>query len=227
VPESVYRKLHNGEFSILESYCRALRAAQKLVYLESQFLWSPEIVEILAEKLRNPPADDFRVVALLPARPNDGADVSRGQVAALIDADGGDARFLACTVYARHGVLRDLIYVHSKLGIVDDRWLTIGSANLNEHSLFNDSEVNIVSLDPSLARSARLELWAEHLETTPEAIDRDSTEVVDELWIPTADDGLERIRAGEPLAHRLVKLPGVSRRRARVSGAIQSRIYDA
>ena len=110
--------------------------------------------------------------------------------------------------------------------IVDDRWFTIGSANLNEHSLFNDSELNVVSLDPAFARSSRLELWAEHLETTQDEIDRDSTEIVDELWNPIADEQLERIRSGLPLSHRLVKLPGVSRRRARVSGAIQSRIFD-
>jgi phosphatidylserine/phosphatidylglycerophosphate/cardiolipin synthase-like enzyme len=227
IPEHVYAVLDNGDFSILESYCRALRSAEKLVYLENQFLWSPEIVRILVDKLHDPPADDFRVVALLPARPNDGADVSRGQVAALIEADDGNGRFLACTIYARHGDVRDLIYVHAKIGIVDDRWFTIGSANLNEHSLFNDSELNVVSLDPALARTARLELWAEHLETDANAIDRDSTEIVDELWIPTADEQLQRIRAGSPLSHRLVKLPGVSRRRARASGAIQSRIYDA
>jgi phosphatidylserine/phosphatidylglycerophosphate/cardiolipin synthase-like enzyme len=30
-------------------------------------------------------------------------------------------------------------YVHSKIGIVDDAWMTVGSANLNEHSFFNDT----------------------------------------------------------------------------------------
>ena len=29
-----------------------------------------------------------------------------------------------------------------------DRWLTVGSANLNEHSLFNDTEVNIGVYEP-------------------------------------------------------------------------------
>ena len=76
---------------------------------------------MLVDKLRDPPSDDFRVVVLLPARANDGADVSRGQVAALIDADDGAERFLACTVYAREGKLRDIVYVHAKIGIVDDR----------------------------------------------------------------------------------------------------------
>ena len=130
----------------------ALRSAERLVYLENQFLWSPEIVGVLIDKLRDPPSDDFRVVVLLPARANDGADVSRGQIAALIHADDGAERFLACTVYARAGKLRDVVYVHAKIGIVDDRWFTIGSANLNAHSLFNDTEMNVVCLDPAVAR---------------------------------------------------------------------------
>ena len=148
IPEAVYeRSLPHGDFSVFESYVRALRSARRFVYLENQFLWSPEIVRILADKLKEPPSDDFRVVVLLPANANDGADVSRGQVAALINADDGNGRFLACTVYARQGRFRDTVYVHAKIGIVDDRWLTIGSANLNERSLFDDSEMNVVTLD--------------------------------------------------------------------------------
>src|SRR5689334_9417848 len=42
VPEHVYGRLHKGAFGILESYMRALQAAQELVYLESQFFWLPE-----------------------------------------------------------------------------------------------------------------------------------------------------------------------------------------
>ena len=56
------------------------------------------------------------------------------------------------------------MYVHAKIGIVDDAWLTLGSANLNEHSLFNDTEMNVLICDPALARETRLRLWSEHLE---------------------------------------------------------------
>ena len=62
----------------------------------------------------------------------------------------------------------DQLYVHAKIGIVDDRWLTIGSANLNAHSFFNDTEVNVQVADPALARATRLRLWSEHL-GVPEA----------------------------------------------------------
>ncbi len=226
VRDGVFEKAPRGDYSLLEAYTAALRSAERLVYLESQFLWSPEIVEILADKLRDPPSDDFRILLLLPARANDGADVSCGQVAALIDADDGQARFLACTLYARSGKLRDNVYVHSKIGIVDDRWLTLGSANLNSHSLFNDTEVNVVTLDPDLARDTRLRLWSEHLELPVDEIDGDPTEVFERFWEPISEEQLERIETDQPLTHRLVKLPGVSRGHRRVLGPILGHVYD-
>src|SRR5439155_2523659 len=226
VPEKVYDGLPNGEFTILESYVRALRGAQRLVYLESQFLWSPEIVEILAAKLREPPADEFRVVVLLPAKPMNGADDTRGQLGVLADAaerGGDERRFLACTLF-QPGPDGEPVYVHAKIGIVDDAWLTIGSANLNEHSLFNDTELNVVSHDADLVRATRLRLWKEHLEV--ERVDDDPAAVIDRQWKPIANEQLQRRRAGEPLTHRLVELPGVSRHSKRLLGPLQGLLVD-
>ena len=45
IPEKVYAAEPRGDFRILESYVRAIRSAQSFIYLENQFLWSPEIVE--------------------------------------------------------------------------------------------------------------------------------------------------------------------------------------
>ena len=184
VPEKVYRAVPRGDFRILESYVRALRSAQRFIYLENQFLWSPEISSILADKLRNPPRDDFRLLVVLPAKPNSGGDDTRGVLGELIEADGDAGRLLACTLFARAGRVADPIYVHAKIGIVDDEWLTVGSANLNEHSLFNDTEMNIVTHDPAIARQTRLRLWAEHLELTADHVDGDPARVIDDLWNP-------------------------------------------
>jgi phosphatidylserine/phosphatidylglycerophosphate/cardiolipin synthase-like enzyme len=226
VPEKIYGFLAEGDFRILEAYTRALRSARELVYLESQFLWSGQIVEILAGKLRSPPADDFRVVVLLPAKPNNGADSTRGQLAALIRADGGAGRFLACTLSARTGHLSGPLYVHSKIGIVDDAWLTVGSANLNEHSFFNDTEMNIISCDRELARSTRLRLWSEHLERPIEDISGAPAAVLDELWRPIAVEQRERVERGEPSTHHLRELAGVSRRSMALLGPIDSLLVD-
>ncbi len=113
------------------------------------------------------------------------------------------------------------------MGIVDDRWLTIGSANLNEHSLFNDTEMNAVTHDPETAARTRLRLWAEHLELPVDRLSGlEPGAVIDEHWKPTAAEQLGRYRAGDPLTHRIVELPGVSRRSARLLGPLQGLLVD-
>jgi phosphatidylserine/phosphatidylglycerophosphate/cardiolipin synthase-like enzyme len=226
IPEDVYEFCPRGDFGILESYTRALRSARSLVYIESQFLWSPEIVEILAAKLREPPGDDFRVVVVLPARPNNGDDTTRGQIGLLIAADEGRDRFLAATLVSRTGGLAGPLYVHAKVAVIDDEWLTVGSANLNDHSLFNDTEMNVVTCDPELARRTRLRLWSEHLELPTERIDGPAARVVDELWRPIAVEQRRRAQAGAPATHRLRELPGVSRRSMALLGPLQGLLVD-
>ncbi|KAJ7522274.1 hypothetical protein O6H91_18G004000 [Diphasiastrum complanatum] len=72
------------------------------------------------------------------------------------------------------------VYVHSKLMIIDDKVVLLGSANLNDRSLLGsrDSEIGVIIEDVyfvdsfmnlkywkagKFARSLRLSLWAEHL----------------------------------------------------------------
>jgi phosphatidylserine/phosphatidylglycerophosphate/cardiolipin synthase-like enzyme len=205
VPNGVYDALPRGDFRILEAYVRALRSAQRLVYLESQFLWSSELVELIAAKLRNPPNDEFRVVIVLPSRPNNGADDTRGQLGILVDADRHD-RLLACTLYQEDRA--HPVYVHAKIGIVDDRWLAIGSANLNEHSLFNDTEACVITCDEQIARETRLALWREHLQADEPTFD---------TWRERAEDrGYDRVAL----------LPHVSRRTRRFLGPLNGLLVD-
>jgi phosphatidylserine/phosphatidylglycerophosphate/cardiolipin synthase-like enzyme len=219
VPEHVYDGLPCGEFTILESYLRGVRSAERFVYLESQFLWAPEVVRALGPKLREPVRDEFRAVVLLPAKPNNGADDTRGQIGVLIDCDrdaGGPQRFLACTLFQRGDHGRP-VYVHAKVGIVDDAWLTVGSANLNGHSFYNDTEVNLVVRDPAFVRAARLRLWSEHLEE-PVSPAEEPARLVDERWRPIAEaDSQDR---------KLRLLNGVSRRSRALWGPLNGLIVD-
>jgi phosphatidylserine/phosphatidylglycerophosphate/cardiolipin synthase-like enzyme len=210
VPNNVYDALPRGDYRILEAYVRALRSAERLIYLESQFLWSPELVGILKAKLQDPPSDEFRVVVLLPARPNNGKDDTRGQLGVLADVD-RDQRLLACTLYQPRQV--EQVYVHAKIGIVDDRWLCIGSANLNEHSLFNDTEACLITTDERVVREARLRLWREHLRR--DDVDGPPHEVIDQIWTATAEEG-----------DHLALLPQVSRRTRRFLGPINGLLVD-
>ncbi len=55
------------------------------------------------------------------------------------------------------------IYVHAKVLTADDRFSTVGSANLNNRGMRDDTEMNIAVLDNRLAYNLRLMLQGEHL----------------------------------------------------------------
>jgi phosphatidylserine/phosphatidylglycerophosphate/cardiolipin synthase-like enzyme len=227
ISNGMYEALPHGDFRILESYVRAIRQAQRFIYLENQFLWSPQIVDLLATKLREPPTPGFRILLMLPARANNGQDDTSGQLGILADADDGAGRLLAVTLRSLSGEREDRLYVHAKVGIVDDRWLTVGSANLNAHSLLNDTEMNVVTTDRGLARDTRLRLWSEHLGVDAATLAKeDPQEVVSGRFRPIAVEQLERLKRGAAPTHRLLELPGVSRRSRRLLGPLVGLIDD-
>jgi phosphatidylserine/phosphatidylglycerophosphate/cardiolipin synthase-like enzyme len=144
-----------------------------------------------------------------------------------VNADGDDRRLLAATIRSFSEERDDPLYVHAKVAIIDDRWLIAGSANLNAHSLFNDTEMDVVTDDAALARQTRVRLWSEHLELDAETVDAaDVRTLVDDHWRPIAHEQLQRRRRGAPATHRLLELPGVSRRSGRLLGPLQGLIDD-
>ena len=161
---------------------------------------------------------DFRILLVLPAKPNTGNDDTRGVLGELIEADDDDGRLLACTLYARSGALADPVYVHAKIAIVDDAWLTLGSANLNEHSLFNDTEMNVVTPRPG-ARASRRGCGSGRSTSSSRPRRSRRSGRGDRRALEADQQGAARRRdGGPPLTHRLVRLPHVSRRSGRVLG---------
>ncbi len=99
IPERVYDRIPAGDFSILGAsrrppLGRAARLPREPVPLVTRDRG------VLADKLRRPPTPQFRLVVVLPARPNNGGDDTRGQLGILADADARGHRFLACTLYS-------------------------------------------------------------------------------------------------------------------------------
>ena len=222
VPEGRYSGLPRGSFRVLDAYLDALRRARRLIYVETEFLWSSEVVALLADRLRRPPCEEFRVVLVLPLSPLAGFDRTRGQLAILDEADGAAGRLLACTVHA-HGTAGSFpIYVHSKVCIVDDDWMTVGSANLNDNSLFRATEANIVVADNELVRQTRERLWSEHLELPASEVTADPLRTLEDLWRPLAEEGSERRRRGESPRARLSFLPHASGGFGRLVGSVQN-----
>jgi phosphatidylserine/phosphatidylglycerophosphate/cardiolipin synthase-like enzyme len=67
------------------------------------------------------------------------------------------------------------IYVHAKLMVVDDIFLSVGSSNLNRRGFFHDGEMNVFAVPEHLRRDPtnpalrlRSQLWAEHFGLPPE-----------------------------------------------------------
>ncbi|WP_439937990.1 phospholipase D family protein [Nocardia sp. N13] len=155
-----------GERSIARAYSRAFSRARRLVYVEDQYFWSDVVATTLADALRREPA--LHVIAVVPRHPEEanrvaGPPMLHGQRQAWesLRAAGGD-RFAMFDLENDAGTP---IYVHAKVCIVDDAWMTIGSDNLNMRSWTHDSELTCAVVDPddALPRDLRTTLWAEHL----------------------------------------------------------------
>ena len=90
------------------------------------------------------------------------------------------------------------VYVHAKVAIIDDEWLTVGSANLNKRGLITDGEINVVVSDPALARRFRVDLWSEHLALPPHNVAAsDPIDLADHEWPERALENADIIRSGE------------------------------
>ncbi|MFD3402847.1 phosphatidylserine/phosphatidylglycerophosphate/cardiolipin synthase family protein [Kribbella sp. NPDC058693] len=159
----------DGERSIARAYLKAFGRAQRLIYVEDQYLWSDAVTEGLHAALQRSP--DLRIIAVVPRYPDQDGRVSgpparHAQLDALrrLDSD----RVAIYDLENENGVP---IYVHAKVCIVDDTWMTCGSDNFNRRSWTNDSELTCAIDSPELARSLRLELWSEHLCTESPDLD--------------------------------------------------------
>jgi phosphatidylserine/phosphatidylglycerophosphate/cardiolipin synthase-like enzyme len=127
----------------LHLHLRAIAAARTTIYIENQYLASPTIVEALRRRLAE--ADGPEIVVIGPASSPSffdrmTMDSARAAAIGRLEADDVNDNFRAYCARTR----RDQpIIVHSKVMIVDDFFLRIGSANLNNRSGGLDTECDI------------------------------------------------------------------------------------
>jgi phosphatidylserine/phosphatidylglycerophosphate/cardiolipin synthase-like enzyme len=173
-----------GIQGIAQLYAHALSNAQHMIYLENQYFWthvfygidnpllgtgSPDMERIIREvgaALRR----GAMLAIVLPDSPNVGRAFTDAGLMLLREEapeavqQGRMQAFCLATSAAIDGEEHyRSIYVHAKVAIVDDRWSTVGSANLNNRGMRDDAEMNVATLDAEQARGLRLLLWAEHL----------------------------------------------------------------
>ena len=158
-PGAVPFAVHEGEFSVFEQYVAAIDAARHVIYIEDQYIASPDIVEHLHAAL----VRGVDVVYLVPADPEPQVKAARKRESAKpffekLAALGAHEKFMLAGIAAH-----DDIYVHAKIALVDDCWATIGSCNIASQSFFCDTELNAAIWDSGFVRGLRTELLREHL----------------------------------------------------------------
>lgn len=153
----------DGMTGILEGYQRAIRYAQDLVYIENQYFTDDAIVEALVRALQLKPA--LQVIMLLNPKvdlPFYGRsrffpwikwqDSAIERLLSLPAAQSSRVGFFSLWSHEMPAAGSRIIrsYVHSKLAIVDDKWATVGSANLDGVSLSTSPYAPLYLLSPAI-----------------------------------------------------------------------------
>jgi len=157
-------------------YIDAIRAARNSIYMENQYFSSQAVFRALTERMRSSTLPGINIIFIFPQKPHSLLEeLSMGvtQVKML-----KSLRQTASNYGHKLGIYYTMshapegegkaTYIHAKLLIVDDRFLTVGSANTSNRSMGLDTELNVAyeSLnDKKLADSiyrARLNLLEEH-----------------------------------------------------------------
>jgi phosphatidylserine/phosphatidylglycerophosphate/cardiolipin synthase-like enzyme len=134
--------MYYGETGILQAYQRAFENAQSLIYIENQYLTNKRIAQSLFSALKRNATLEL-IVLMNNAVDIPGYFASQNKLVgdfiknARSEGFGNRIGFFTRWTYEQDGqtfaVVRN--YVHAKVGIVDDVWATIGSANLDGTSL--------------------------------------------------------------------------------------------
>lgn len=126
-------------------YGDAIASARRGIYLENQYFTAASVAEALRRRLEEEDAPD---IVLVSRQTNSGwleettMGVLRARLHRLMREADRHGRYRA--YYPQQpGLGRDCINVHSKLMIVDDEFLTLGSANLSNRSMGFDTECNL------------------------------------------------------------------------------------
>lgn len=211
---------------ILQLHVAAILAAERLIYLETQYFSSHSICEALEKRMRDASKPALELAFVLNMR---GETLKEQAAVGLAQAQIiGRLRQVASETPHKLGIYYTLpecdadetperaTYIHSKLMIVDDRFMTVGSANLTNRSMAVDTELNLTveteSHDDELAQSIRYiraNLLAEHTGGPDLALSEGLVARLDEI----AERGA-RGTSGEPCRLRRHPSPTVGERAA-------------
>jgi phosphatidylserine/phosphatidylglycerophosphate/cardiolipin synthase-like enzyme len=158
-----------AEMSILESWAKAVSQAEEYIFIEDQYWRAPSLNDYLIATLLEKPWVKLIVVSKPVADYDGGSKYSYLTDQLFLDLVPDQYLLLqlkAFDVVIEEGTFwdtRDLYFqdidTHSKMLIVDDRYMSVGSANKNNRGVFYDGEMNVAVLDDLWVRDERQRLF--------------------------------------------------------------------
>ncbi len=186
-----------GESAVREVerlYLDMIGAAHRFLLLENQYFASRSLTRALLGRLRAEQPPDVAVVSCQePVAMLERTTMGAGRALVAARLRRGD-RADRLRLYTPD-IAGTEVKIHSKLAIVDDAMLRVGSANLNNRSMGLDTECDVLIEalgNPEVAaaiRRVRCDLLAEHLGVTPEQVDQATARL-------GLIDGIESLRGG-------------------------------
>ncbi|MFZ5997562.1 MAG: phospholipase D-like domain-containing protein [Nitrospirota bacterium] len=192
-------------------YTNAINAAEHLIYIENQYFSSQAVFKALVNRMRSSYRPLLQIILMLPKEPQaflEKIAVGYSQVKLLrslkeIAKNTGHALGIYYPAPSTENGNTTPVYIHSKVLIVDDRFLCVGSANTTNRSLGLDAELNIswealTEDDQALIRSireVRAALLADHTATTGDQLYR--IDGVVDFLNQLADNPRNRLRYNE------------------------------
>ena len=155
-----------SERGILDIHLRAIEAARRLIYIEDQYFRSTYISDAVAAAVRRWPKLHLVVLTIQSQADHWLFGGWSREAFERIHRRKPDFELYTLKVSGeddrgeRH---LEEVFNHAKLMIVDDLFLTVGSANINDRSFEYEGDINLAVADSEWAKAARLDIWNEHL----------------------------------------------------------------
>lgn len=124
----------------------SINTADRFIYIENQFTSATEIAEMLARRMADVPA--LRVLIVTPKAHSSWLESQamhggRGGFMTPFVAAGVADRLRILYPAVADGESSAAVMIHSKVMIIDDRFLRVGSANINNRSMGADTECDL------------------------------------------------------------------------------------
>ncbi|MCH2546493.1 MAG: VTT domain-containing protein [Alphaproteobacteria bacterium] len=128
-------------------YIDMINKAENFIYMENQFLSQDDIAQALNDRLLEKPKLQVLLVSCYdPQGAMQRKSLWQGRVRFrdLVEANGVADRVTMASVITRFDQVEKPVRIHSKLTVVDDTYLRVGSSNINNRSMYMDTECDVV-----------------------------------------------------------------------------------